>query len=58
MGVQSEEMKESIMTRNAEGSGIVVPEPQQTIGTGFVDMAAGTAYNAPRGMRSINHARV
>jgi hypothetical protein len=46
------------MTRNAEGSRTTIPEPSQTIGTGFVDMAATTAFDAPRGMRSIDHARV
>src|SRR5262249_59430400 len=56
--VRPEEMKESIMTRNAEGPGGAIPDPSQTIGTGFVDMAAATAFDAPRGKRSIDHARV
>ena len=39
------------MTRNAEGSGTTIAEPSQTIGAGFVDMAAGTAFNAPSRQR-------
>jgi hypothetical protein len=46
------------VARKAEGSGTTIPEPSQTIGMGFADMAAATAFGAPRGTRSIEHDRV
>jgi hypothetical protein len=41
------------MSRNAESPGAAIPGLSQNIGTSFVDLAAGTAYDAPRARRRI-----